>query len=515
MRNCSGNNRCSQPATAMRSGLAAVVMLAASSASAGVAAAQEPLSVERVVGIDVLNPHGGVGERGVRSLGFVVGEELVVAKLDWNPGVFSNDPGFYAVTLGAEVFPTPVLVDYDKATGLALIRVPGLRATPYAFARSARLPGAVTGVVGYATPDGSTDPDQSRYLVDSLAFVSGQGTVEGRGTLTHDAFIPGHVNVGSPMFNGCGEVVGVTFDVANGVAAGIPAADLTSLFDADWEPVTAAAACAATATAPQVPDSEQADSLVNVAQAYRDTVGSLRDRVAALRNTAEDQVRAVADSTREVVDRTMQIADSTRAVADSLDDLANIVEERVRRTEGALEELEFEMERRRSTYLLRMGIALAVAASAFVLVVLGFRSARRARRQADMSDSDAARAKAEVARRRAKDRHADEFPSLFLHGKDDKRRDVAVRVPGRSIAAEDGAIVGRSPRVSAIVIDHESVSRRHFRLSASGEHVQIEDLNSTNGTTVDGVRLVPGKAMSLAHGAAVGIGPLTLTVAYR
>lgn len=514
MRHCNGNNRCSRSAAAKRPGLVALVMIlpVAWAASAQMAAAQAPPTVDRVVGIDVLNPHGGVGERGVRSLGFVAGEELVVAKLGWNPEVFSNDPGFYAVTLGSEVFQTSVLIDYDEATGLALLRVPGLRARPYVFARSTGPPGAVTAIVGYATPDRSAEPDQPRYQLDSLVLVSGRHAGPGpAGTVTHDAFVAGHLAAGSPMFNGCGEVVGATFDLVDDAAAGIPAANLASLFDADWEPTTAAGDCARTAVATQVSDPERAAQLSNMIEVYQDSVALLREKEAELRITADTSTLA---------------ADSARAVADSLKDLADSLQEKARETGAELGELRErdretgaelgELRVERSKYLLRVGIALAIAAVALVLVVFGLRSARRSRERADQSDSAAARAKSEVAKRRAKERYVGQFPSLFIiQNKGDRPGDIAVRVPGRVIAAEGGAVVGRSPRLSAVVIDHEAVSRRHFRLSARGKRVQIEDLNTTNGTTVNGVRLVAGKAVSLAHGAEVGIGPLTLTVTYR
>ena len=47
-----------------------------------------------------------------------------------------------------------------------------------------------------------------------------------------------------------------------------------------------------------------------------------------------------------------------------------------------------------------------------------------------------------------------------------------------------GATVGRSPVESAFVINHEQVSRRHFRLLLVSGQVMIEDLGSTNGTVV-------------------------------
>ena len=73
-------------------------------------------------------------------------------------------------------------------------------------------------------------------------------------------------------------------------------------------------------------------------------------------------------------------------------------------------------------------------------------------------------------------------------------------------------MVGRNPFDSTVVIDHEEVSRRHFRLSARGMSVLVEDLNSMNGTKLNDVALVSGTAVPLQHGAVLKVGSLTLTV---
>jgi len=64
------------------------------------------------------------------------------------------------------------------------------------------------------------------------------------------------------------------------------------------------------------------------------------------------------------------------------------------------------------------------------------------------------------------------------------------------------AMAGRNDDVQ-ILIDHDSVSRRHARLENSGGSLWIEDLQSTNGTIVRGnvidekVRIEPGEAFQI------------------
>ena len=485
------------PTSVIRSGsLAVAVLLTGATAAATSAAGQVAPSVDRVVGIDVLNPQGGVGEHGLRSLGFVVADEMVVAKLQWDPGVFSNDPGFYSLVLGSEEYQSTILLEYDVGTGLALIRVPGLAARPYLFAHPESPVGrgqALTGVTAYVKADPPARPDQQEFSLDSISLVTGRATGVDARIITHDAYAALHVNAGAPLFNRCGEVVGATFDVASDGARGIAGANLAALFDADWEPMLASAPCRPARRAGQA-RSERADSLRQVAQTYRDSVSALRARVDTLRKSAQEE---------------------TAELADSLENRAIAFERRTLDVESELSELREEMERRQSAYRQRVGAAIGIVAVALVLVILGYRAARTSRRRADRSDSAADRAKSEVAAQRAKERLASQVPSIFIEGGDGKGRSVAVQVPGRAIAARKGAVVGRSPTHATVVIDHDAVSRRHLRLSARGRSVRIEDLNSTNGTRVNGTRLMPGVAVQVNSGARIEIGDLKLNVSHQ
>jgi len=70
-------------------------------------------------------------------------------------------------------------------------------------------------------------------------------------------------------------------------------------------------------------------------------------------------------------------------------------------------------------------------------------------------------------------------------------------------------VVGRSPGAD-IVIAAEYVSGRHARFCLLGDALTVEDLGSTNGTGVNGVRIdVP---ITLSNGDLVSIGDVTLRV---
>ena len=68
--------------------------------------------------------------------------------------------------------------------------------------------------------------------------------------------------------------------------------------------------------------------------------------------------------------------------------------------------------------------------------------------------------------------------------------------------------IGRSPGAQFIV-DAALVSRVHCRLSAGATELQVDDLDSTNGTFVNGERV---KRSSLKEGDRLGVGRVELVI---
>lgn len=69
-------------------------------------------------------------------------------------------------------------------------------------------------------------------------------------------------------------------------------------------------------------------------------------------------------------------------------------------------------------------------------------------------------------------------------------------------------LLGRDP-AARVYLNHPSVSRRHARISIASNRVVLEDLNSRNGTFLDGRGIE--SATELHDGAVIGLGPITLT----
>lgn len=69
------------------------------------------------------------------------------------------------------------------------------------------------------------------------------------------------------------------------------------------------------------------------------------------------------------------------------------------------------------------------------------------------------------------------------------------------------AVLGRKPEEVDYVVSNEGVSRRHLMLFQSGEDLYAEDLASTNGTCINGVRLKAGEPIKVRDGDRLSIGP--------
>ncbi len=79
---------------------------------------------------------------------------------------------------------------------------------------------------------------------------------------------------------------------------------------------------------------------------------------------------------------------------------------------------------------------------------------------------------------------------------------------GQSFRCRDGQslVLGRSSKCDIALHGCENVSGAHCRISVSGGRVTVTDLNSTNGTFLDGQRLSPNQAMPAQSNSTIFLG---------
>ncbi|MDE6129574.1 MAG: FHA domain-containing protein, partial [Lachnospiraceae bacterium] len=72
-------------------------------------------------------------------------------------------------------------------------------------------------------------------------------------------------------------------------------------------------------------------------------------------------------------------------------------------------------------------------------------------------------------------------------------------------------VVGKKERVADVVLQNASISRMHARITEEEGKIYLEDLNATNGTFRNGVRLKPYEKVEILKEDEIKLGKLMFT----
>lgn len=155
------------------------------------------------------------------------------------------------------------------------------------------------------------------------------------------------------------------------------------------------------------------------------------------------------------------------------------------------------------------GIALLVAILLWWTI-----SARRRRRSMRAAEAQAAEAaqRAAVAQRRLDDLPEPAPFDCILTGAGEGGAHYALNLRRDVLGSPAGVVVGRNPTESAYVIADPSVSREHARFSVEDGALRVVDLDSTNGTLLNGRRLKPGLGAKVDDGDELVFGSVRFAV---
>lgn len=81
--------------------------------------------------------------------------------------------------------------------------------------------------------------------------------------------------------------------------------------------------------------------------------------------------------------------------------------------------------------------------------------------------------------------------------------------------APHGVVLGRHSMLVDCVIDSPEISRRHLRIRHKGNSFHVEDLNSSNGTSVNGAAIPPYRPMRLRDGDVLRCGNVEFNVSVK
>ena len=466
------------------------------------------------------------------------------------------------------------VIHANERSDLALLAVNSLQQPPLALAKDGFAPGRLVysaGVWG--------EPGQNLLVAaatDEVPASMTEGAVGQHGEiaaaadrpavslLLHNAMIPA-AGYGGPLLNECGEVAGlnrgapdlrprqlrndqapdaVVHAAAGSAIAGLllPAGVPLTQSDASCKEAKAVAEARAAAAQAETEAAQaqaeaaaaqagQAQAQAEEAQAQAEQAARQVEeknaalaerqqaleqaevRVAELEAQHEEAVRtgaAEAESLQAELDGARGEREAAQAAVSSLEkELATLRTERQAEAEA----------NRRRMIVLAVAALLAAAIVAIVLVVAHQRRARQlesARQQAARAEQEAAQAHQEADRVKAEAQAPPPtVADCLLTGETGTGRPVSIKVPG-SLLIGEGAVIGRSPRNATFLIDDETLSREHARLRCEPEGgLLIEDLDSTNGTRLNGRQLASSTPAPLANADVIELGSVKLRVAWE
>ncbi len=101
---------------------------------------------------------------------------------------------------------------------------------------------------------------------------------------------------------------------------------------------------------------------------------------------------------------------------------------------------------------------------------------------------------------------------LVMSGVDPEGQPVRLEIGTHELRASGGVVIGRSEGLAQCLINRDTVSGSHARIKVDGGRILIEDLDSTNGTSINGRQLSPRHPSEIRLGDQIAFGKLKLIV---
>ena len=405
--------------------------------------------------------------------GFIVNDTGLVGT---NHHVVEGGYAFQVLVSGSRTPVEAQVLWQDAGVDLALLRAAGLGGEPATLSSAPLDKGSdvfAVGFPGLADHQGDAVDTTVTDGVIGRLFVGTWDTSQELEIIQHNAEInPG--NSGGPLFDACGAVVGVnTKGIDPSVGAGLYLAsritELIAVLRDRGDPYSVRdTACVAEpgSDAEARRQAEEAQQQAEAAGRQAEEAG--RQAEEALQAQQETQ----AETQRRIDEATGRLVDALRG--------------RDRRFWAM-------------TALLTLGILIALA--------LGLRKPRE-RILRIMGHYGERLSQVYYTRRPPRPRQG-----IAMSGFTPDGQPVKVLLAGRGFARQGyGLTIGRYPGLVDAVLADGHVSRRHLRVRWTGKGFQVEDLNSSNGTIVNGDRLEPFRRRALGPGDLVRIGRLELQV---
>ena len=424
----------------------------------------------------------------------------------------------------------------EEGAGLGLVRVEGLEGSGLVVSEAGLAPGAKVFAVMPGEGTGGVEVVEGTVGVVGIRPVDEDVEVR---FVQHDAMVTAR-GYGSPLVNECGQVVGLNVPDPKKEQGRLqrekrPKRDAVFAFGAEElvsrlgarevAIVTVAEACIPPEAPAEEPAAEApAEEPAAEAPAEEPAAEAPAEEPAAEAPAEEPAAEAPAEEpAAEEVEARAREAEARAREAE-----ARVAEEQRRREEAERQRNEKQEEAqvfeqavdeatRRMEEQERFALWGGAGGAALLLLlslfwVLSAQRKRQAIRTAQVRATEAEQEAAEARRREAP------APAPFdcvLTGRDGGGAAIALNLRRDALVAPGGVVIGRDPARSSHVVVDPSMSRAHARVYARGGVLHVEDLGSTNGTFLNGHRLVEGQGELAYDGDELVLGALTLRVELR
>ena len=444
-------------------------------------------------------------------------------------GPLRDQQSYQVSNAEGQVFSADRLVA-DEETGLMILNLSGSGhgVTALKFAKTALQAAAPLHAVTF-------NPSGPEHFTPAPGTVTQMLTADGSQFVTHNALFSKE-SAGTPLLNRCYEAVGVNVlekrglfqreidPTEQGIARSLAAASMSRLLAS----LGLALPTVETECLSLEEERRQAEQALQEQEARRqqeraEAEREAQEKAAALQQEKEaaEQKAAALQQEKEAAERLAReraaALEQERTAAERLAQEKAAAEREAHERAAALqqernvaERSAKEAEQREQQTLLYAAIAGGVLLLGIIVAVWSKRRhLRSAEEEKQKLSGSVDRMQSELSEAAARDQLRSSAPDVFIEG---GTPPIALKIPGPALADHAGAIVGRSPAASTFVINHEQISRQHFRLSLVAQQVMLEDLGSTNGTSIDGVAMEAGTQMPVRDGSRLALGDLELTL---
>lgn len=451
-----------------------------------------------------------------RGIGFVVNSDIYNGFVVTSAHVLAQAETITVSIPGSEAQLVARNLLADDSLGLAILKVNGLQVPVMTFAEQSVEDGDTVWSAGIRE-------DRGRTVWLSKGSISRHYVIPGASSqvrmLMHNAAL-GESGFGSPLLNECGEIVGFSVSSpgdSTGVAYAMQAGSLSSILNAQNIHIkTAESSCLSAIAQARL----SADQAIIRAEEAKDEAAQAMSKASELARKVSEVTRKNADLLKQTRDAQNKAAKASTDAAAASKEARSAREEVVRRTREIMTEtqaifktmqtqnLKREQEllqalaEQRSKAQIWERLLLVGLVVLFILLVCAVFYLRKRDEHQEVHEAGRESPRTELQKANLNE--------YVLDGEDRDGVRYLLRISADQLTRENGVVIGRNPPDSPFVINHSDVSRQHVRMKLIKDRLFIEDLNTTNGTTLNGQSINHKGSITMNNGDQIIMGSVVL-----